>query len=345
MPHKETRLRFRQLLDEKIGDRMSRAEIVEALDVSSQTLSRYLLDHWSSVDRLLLERFADLVGCDIGDLFETRQSPFWQTFPRPSSVCNYVRLVDAPAAEIENTRRVVSDDKALRIVHGLITECAPHTNVIERFGAVGKVFDELLRDNLVVVGGPRSNPATERALAKIFGTQNPPFQFVWHPGMKAPLGAFAILAGNPGGPFGIKLGGETSIIEARYIHNKIDFEKDTTRDGRDCAVVVVANRTSELDGKPRKLMILAGFSGVGTEGAAKRLAADFREMEPRDGETHVWGIVEVIYTKTGTKGVKKLRHSDWRYRSGGRQPIAFKKNRINMQGGVRPMPKKTILTE
>jgi hypothetical protein len=342
MPHKETSLRLQQILDERekrVGDKIPKEDILEALDITSQTLSHYLLDRWSTVDRCMLERFADLAGCQVSDLFETRLSPFWDTFPKPSSSCYCVRLANPPEEEKEN-ERVVSDDKALVIMRNLIIDCASHTKVFEKYGAMGQAFDDLLNDNLIVVGGPRSNPATDRALEKVFAGQEPPFQFVWHTGMGAPAGSFATSAASADGPVGIKLTEEPLIVEAKYIHNHAEFEQSSTRDGRDCAVVVVANRTSESDMKPRKLIILAGFSGVGTEGAARILADDFREMEPRNGEPYAWGIVEVIYRKTSNKPQKILCHYDWRYRSGGRNPIAFKKKRIGMQGGAHPVTKK-----
>jgi len=43
--------------------------------------------------------------------------------------------------------------------------------------------------------------------------------------------------------------------------------------------------------------VLAGITRIGTEAAARALVADYRDLEPGEGESTVWGIVEGVYDK------------------------------------------------
>ena len=71
-----------------------------------------------------------------------------------------------------------------------------------------------------------------------------------------------------------------------------------------------------------KTIILGGFSGSGTEGAAKALVRDFRHLEPVDGARHVLGIVEAIYDKTiPNQDNRVLVGVRWKLLSGGRKRI------------------------
>ena len=81
------------------------------------------------------------------------------------------------------------------------------------------------------------------------------------------------------------------------------------------------NHQPDSSGPPRKLIVLAGFAGAGTEAAGLALAKYYRDLEPRSGETCVWGVIEVLYSKPANSMTRNILSPGWRYRVGGRLPI------------------------
>ena len=73
----------------------------------------------------------------------------------------------------------------------------------------------------------------------------------------------------------------------------------------------------------RKLIVLAGFGGPGTEAAATALVDHFRDLEPRPKEKAVWGVVEVFFRKEMYRMDRVDLRYNWRFRFGGRRPMAF----------------------
>ena len=305
-------------------------------------MRHYLEDRWTSVDRGLLERFADLVKCEVAEIFETRPSPFWEAFSEPGSSCHYIPAGGNNAAK-EGGRAIYTDDHALRLVSELVKDCAPKTVVFFGEAETAEQFRSLAEDNVVVVGSPKSNRASEYALCKIFGLEAfspnaatpPPFHFVWHPSMKVEKSTFGSVSSQPKGPCGIWLHEKRATVVADYNPDLEKFTNSRITNGRDCAVVVVMNHRTTSTGVLKKLVVLAGFTKVGTAAAAERLVADFRELEPRNDEPFVWGIVEAVFQKEKGRQDQKIIHTGWRYRSGGRTPINFKPASIHRRGGPR----------
>jgi lambda repressor-like predicted transcriptional regulator len=83
--HQEVKSRFRELLDSR-RPKTSIAALAKVLMVSETTVSNILQDKWTSVERIVLERFADFVKCQIQEIFETTSSPFWDSF-KETDVC------------------------------------------------------------------------------------------------------------------------------------------------------------------------------------------------------------------------------------------------------------------
>jgi hypothetical protein len=347
--HKEIRLRMKQLLcDHKLATKGANGIIVKNiaqlaldLEVAEPTLRHYLDDRWTSLDRGLLERFADHLKCDADKIFETENSPFWKAFEGETSSLYYIR---SWAKEPTSPRidPVFRDDIALRLVNELVTKCARHTTVYgHQQGDVQRRFRKYANENVVVVGSPKSNLASEDALQSIFGItpdspKKPPFRFVWHPDMQVQASVFGTDASGSPPRVGIWCE-EKGMVEAGYNPDEEAFiEGDAER--RDCAVVVVRNHKSGPDKPLRKMIVLAGFTRMGTEAAAERLKNDFRELEPRNGEEIVWGIVEAIVTKRPHTREQKVLHSDWRYRVGGRNPMNFKAKKISRRGSQQGEP-------
>jgi hypothetical protein len=106
--------------------------------------------------------------------------------------------------------------------------------------------------------------------------------------------------------------------------------------GRDCGVILVMNHRGRESAPIRKLIVLAGFSGIGTVGAAMALHAAYRDLEPRTGEDYVWGALEVLYRKPPETLNRQFQGYVWRSRVGGRSP-AFNPHRgpLRGRGGIR----------
>jgi len=329
---------MKELLEERRPG-TGNAELAKELQVSEATIRHYLEDRWTSVDRGILERFADLVKCEIGEIFETHPSPFWEAFSEPGSSCHYFRGRHRAQSGVPG---MYLDDQALRLVSELIKDCAPHTNVYYGQAETPEQFLTHAEDNMVVVGSPKSSLTSEYALCRIFDVETfcpdaaspPPFQFVWHPAMKVGKSSFGRMATQSDSRCGIWLRDEGVLVTADYIPNLQEFTDKRIKDGRDCAVVVVMNHRTQ-SGKVRKLVVLSGLTKVGTEAAAQRLVSDFRELEPRNNESYVWGVVEAIFQKEKGRENQKIVHTDWRYRSEGRMPIGFKPTPIQKRGGLR----------
>jgi hypothetical protein len=102
------------------------------------------------------------------------------------------------------------------------------------------------------------------------------------------------------GKLGIWLRDENELLEADSWPPD-EFQRLRIAKGRDCAVVVVWNYpATDQSGRPRKLIVLSGSGGVGTEAAARAVVDQYRDLEPRDQEP-VWGVVEVLYRKSAGK--------------------------------------------
>jgi hypothetical protein len=334
--HNEVRLRFREILDEKMPGTQA-PDLARALDVSNETAKHYLLDKWTTVDRGVLERFADFVKCEsIAEIIEAKPSPFWDAFPESGSNCLYFGPNPKRRSNIAGMLEH-NDSTALVAVSSLVKDCAPATRVQDVVEDSEETFIGS-NDNCVVVGSPLSNPVCALALGQVFDVESgngpAPFQFVWNPKLNPPISSFGRTSTESNKKVGIWLRDSDKTVESsQYNPDTAAFKKEYIRNGRDCAIVCVKNR-STVEGV-RKLILIAGLTGIGTQAAASKLVEDFRELEPRRLESMVWGVVEVIYQKAHGSLERKIFHCDWRYRSGGRSPIEFKKNPIKRRGGVR----------
>jgi hypothetical protein len=96
------------------------------------------------------------------------------------------------------------------------------------------------------------------------------------------------------------------------------------KNGKDCGLVFVANKPFGTNHNV-KLIVLAGFSGIGTLAAARALIEDFRYLEPFGDESCVYGVVEGRFSKAAKTNIQKFRDFSWKYRKGGRWPIKAQK--------------------
>ncbi len=291
----------------------------------------YRENRWPVLDRTVLERLADCFGCGIADLFVTRECPFFSAFKDDAIDANARNpaflAVRRPDAELPRFGRTTSarDDAAISHVTEMLQTQFNRVYVAMVVAETNERLVEHLSENCVVLGSPMFNTASEVALCHMFDALpfDPaervkfPFQFVSARGR--PNGASAVVTAPESGERGIWLREQKVILQADY-WPEAEFRERNVVQGRDCAVIAVMNH-SRAGGNSRKLIVLSGFSGIGTETAATALSQSFRDLEPLPNEKYVWGVIEVLFRKRANDMHRRLIDYHWRYRSGGRIPI------------------------
>jgi hypothetical protein len=332
---REVELKLDELLKEHAPE-MSSLELGKRIGVGEATVSAYRHNRWRVLDRTALERLADVFHCDVSSLLTTHQHSFFEPFLHipvkdryPVPTCIFLRRPDANTAA---TKRPLAyrDYRALDRVFTLLREWVEGIVDTDDSVTTTDQFEERLSQSCVVIGSPLVNPAAEMAICRAFGVE--PFN-PEHRG-KLPL-AFrmltskypvsAVLEEAHDGKFGIALRREKKFLAAdtwpKETFRQVDIKK-----GRDCALVMVMHHhpTPQKD-YVRKLILLSGFSGVGTEAAAMALVDSYRDLEPleREEETLVWGLIEVFYKKRPHDTTREFLSYKWRYRVGGRAPISW----------------------
>lgn len=333
-------------LQTRLDQGISKKELAAAIGVSPQKLTRMIESKWEYMTRDGIERAADYLGLDVSGVFHFVPVDFWKPIEQAKS-CTFLR--GRQRSENENEAFVVPfyDDKASRLVKDFLGESLtgvrdPEVEYYD-LGNPSKInaekrdrlMEQVTKTNYIVVGGPRTNAAAEILISKFFKAEpfHPehrtkiPFGFCWLDSDsitdKSTLGCSSSARDEHGNEPGIAF--EHGHVSANFLPAD-DYLAWDTNTGHDCGLIFVTN---SFFGKNHdaKLIFLAGFSGVGTVGAAAALIRDFRYLEPINGEKHVYGIVDVTYSKRANTRMKKFREFHWRYREGGHSPLAFKSPR------------------
>jgi hypothetical protein len=335
---REVDLNLQSLL-EKRAPGTTKVELADRLGISEGTLRGYFENRWTVLDRTVVERLADFFQCDVASLLTTTESRFFDPFraikekhpARPT--CLYLRRPDADTPRIGSGRPVAHrDNQAIGRVGRLLQQCIDDIVGIEDQAMTPDQFDQRLLSNCIVLGSPMVNPASEMAICRIFGAEpfNPrqstklPFAFRV---AATTLGPSSIVEISRDGKTGIWLREEQELLQADF-WPRDKFRELRINKGRDCAVVVACNHPSP-DKPPefRKLVVLSGFGGIGTESAADALADHYRDLEPRHGASFVWGAIEVLYKKPFNSTDREILNYNWRCRNGGRCPLDFAKRK------------------
>jgi hypothetical protein len=314
-----------------------RGELADRLGISDATLRVYLENRWTVLDRTVLERLVDFLQCDATALLTTTESRFFDTFRNHSRqeafpgrpTCLYLRRADA---NVQDSGRALAyrDHRAIEQVATLLRESVDDRMVETHDTATTQEeFARHLRQNCVVVGSPLVNPAAEMALCHAFGVK--PFDpasmtkvpFAFRIPEPPTIPDSTIVEASSDMKRGIWVREKNELIQADYWPPE-EFRRLRINRGRDCAVVVVMNhQPGGESGAYRKLIILAGFGGAGTEMAAAAFADQYRALEPRDGDGLAWGVIEIFYKKGANSTTRKDLTYNWRYRVGGRCPVDF----------------------
>jgi len=310
---------------------MTQAELSNRLGVSKATVAAYLENRWTVLDRTVLERLADVFQCEAASLLTTCESSFFAAYqidPGNRPTCLYLRR---PDAETKETGRPLAyrDNRAIERVAKLLEDSVDGIHGIEDSAATLEGFNERVRDNCVVLGSPMVNRASEMAICRVFGVEpfkagqnrELPFSFkvVAPPDTLKPS---AVIEPSPAGKRGIWLRAEKELLEVDTWPRE-EFRGMRLTRARDCAVIVVLNHQTPDKSSVRKLIVLSGFGGVGTEAAATALVDHYRDLEPSGTNNPVWGAIEVFYRKSANSMTREILSYNWRYRLSGRCPVGF----------------------
>jgi len=319
------------------SDQISKAELAKKLGVAPQTLTAMINDDWEYITRDAIERVADYLELKASELFKFETADFWKPI-REARSCTLLRGSDRGRIRSLDLQIPRYDKEATHVVENFLHDIFPDYNggiLADHQEDEAELLDRASRENCIVIGSPKSNAACEILISKFFhaepfnGSQanrrKIPFGFCWPDTNalveKSSLTCSSLAQAETKGKPGIALKGVH--VAADYKPGEKFTEWSTAggkeKYGRDCGLVFVANKA--FGAKPVKLIVLAGFSGIGTLAAAKALVRDFRDLEPRDDERCVYGIVEGRYTKAADSHLRKYRDFYWRYRHGGRWPI------------------------
>jgi hypothetical protein len=312
--------------------------LAKEIGVSPQKLNSMIDDDWEYITRDAIERAADYLQLDASDLFEFVPVDFWKPIEEEKK-CTFLRGLQGARSTEPEFRMPWYDEEATSAIKSFLRDLLEDSD--EAFIADSRQEEEdLLKratlENCIVIGSPKSNAASEILLSRFFGAapfdpsannrRKIPFGFCWQDGSpiaeRSSLTCSELARKEAGDRPGIAVRGGVHV-DANYRALEA-FRGWETRDGLDCGLVFVANRPFGTAHNV-KLIVLAGFSGVGTLAAARALLQDFRYLEQVGDESCVYGVVEGRYSKSAHTSVRKFRDFNWRYRRGGYWPIKGEK--------------------
>jgi len=318
-------------LEEALRQRLERTnkqQFAKDAIISPQTLQAMLNDEWEYIHRGAIERVMDCLGLNASQVFESAPATFWDTIKQAQS-CFFI------CGSRNDPPEVTFPTYALNAARGIQTFLESLDTIKLPFVHNSKqedLLDMVRTKNCIVIGSPKSNPATEFLLSRFFDAEPStpddanrakiPFGFLW--GNETPetqnssLGASSDerkrLQGKPG--FAWK-GGEIKVD----FREPGTFKKWESGNAVDAGLVFVADRPFGAV-QPVKLIILAGVSGIGTFAAAQALIRDFRDLQPLEKQRYVLGAVKANYSKRASPNDgRSYKSFVWLYRQAGRTPI------------------------
>lgn len=316
----------------------AKSTLAAQIGVTSQKLTSMQNDDWEYITRDSIERTADYLGLSVTEVFEFVSVDFWKPIEEARR-CTFLRGAEDVKSDETEFRISRYDDEATDVIKGFLRDSLPDLDgtVVAHHGhATDALLKRVKSESCIVIGSPKSNLASEILLSKFFdavpfdGSQENrrkiPFGFCWPD--SAPIVGRSSLTCSPlarkesGNRPGITVEGGIHIVADYKPPEK--FRLWQTEKGADCGLVFVANKPFGTN-RNVKLIVLAGFSGIGTLASAKALVQDFRYLEQIEDEKCVYGVVEAKYSTAVHSNVRKFSSFRWRYRKGGRWPIAGQK--------------------
>jgi DNA-binding Xre family transcriptional regulator len=311
----------------------SKVELAANIGVSTQKLTRMTKDEWEYITKDAIERAADYFELEVSDIFNLEPVDFWKPIEQTRS-CTFVR----GSLGVRTTGRELtipwSDDIATAEIKTFLRESLNDVSdplIADDCEDEDELMKRVARENCIVIGSPKTNAATEILLSRFFGAEpfkpsdanrrKIPFGFCWTDldprADRSSLTCSTSARKEYGNRPGIALQG---IHVPAHFYPTEQYATWDTNVGKDCGIVFVTNNPFGTN-RNVKLIVLAGFSGIGTLGAAKALVEDFRYLEPVGSQRCVYGVVEATFSKRAQSSRRKLRDVRWRYRNGGHWPL------------------------
>ena len=313
----------------------AKSVLAKEIGVSTQKLNSIMNDEWEYITRDAIERAADYLQLSAAEVFEFVPVDFWRPIEQAKK-CTFLRgSQGARTSEVE-FRIPRYDDEATAVIKSFFRDSLQDLDeapIADHLQDESELLRRAKRENCIVIGSPKSNAASEVLLSRFFGAvpfepslenrRKIPFGFCWQDGSpiadRSSLTCSSEARKESGNRPGITLKG--GIHVAADYHTAEEFHEWQTKNGADCGLVFVANKPFHTDHNV-KLIVLAGFSGIGTLTAAQALVRDFRYLEPVGSETCVYGVVQGRYGKSPNSNARKFKESvTWKYRKGGFAPI------------------------
>lgn len=316
-------------------DHLTLPKLADKLGIARSTLESILNDDWKHIRRGAIEKVADYVGLSANEIFELVPVDFWEPIIKAGQ-CTFLRGSGSVGRDIPVARW---DKVATVKISEFLHEALPgFKTAYERDHITAKDENELLdlarNENCIVIGSPKSNLACEILVSHLFDAKpfdssqdnrkKIPFGFCWpedtQPAnedivQKSSLTCSRAARKEIQNGFGIAL--KDVHVPVHYLSAE-EYKKWHTKTGKDCGLVLVANSPFGST-KDVKLIVLAGYSGVGTVAAAQALIKSFRALEPLPGKP-CYGVVEARYWKDADSENREYREFFWRYRHGGLLP-------------------------
>jgi DNA-binding Xre family transcriptional regulator len=305
-------------------DTMDLAELARDVGIAKTTLQKMLNDHWDFLPRDAIERLCDYLDCGLDGVFEMVPDGFWSSVDA-AKTCIFLR---APEKDESDHRRVARFDQSATVeIVNLLSSSIPGFNSWDEHDLLDEasLLERTRNYNCIVIGSCRSNPAAEILISRLYGAEpfngNPsnrakiPFGFVFPP--DDPLAQTSALAapGDGSGNFGLRLREGRFLGYSDYWPPSWYFTHTITS-GRDCGLFLVTDRPFKAE-KDIKLIICAGFSGVGTLAVTKGVIHHFRNLQPRLSSEPAWGVVQANFRKpTRTTDKRELKKFHWKYLTG-----------------------------
>lgn len=315
--------------------KQSKSELAAKIGVSPQTLTAMINDDWRWITRDAIERTADYLQLSATDVFEFVPVEFWRQI-QESNQCTFLRGAQDERGNERGVTIQGADDEATDKVKGFLRAYMPAFTLADHRRDTEELLRRARSENCIVIGSPKSNAASEILLSLFFDAEpfNPsddnrrkiPFGFCWPPVSKI-VDQSSLTCSTPTRR---RIKDRAGIAVKGGVHVEVDYKDPAafrawdTNGGKDSGLVFVANRPFGTD-KDVKLIVLAGFSGLGTVGAAMALIEDFRYLEPNPNEKCVYGVIRCSYSKAANSNIRSFKNFQWRIRVGGGWPIKVKK--------------------
>ena len=293
-------------------------------------------EEWQYITRDSIARAADYLNRSVEQVFEFAMVNFWEPFHQAPKY-TFLRGSQGSDEGSEGSSTNITipdlDDEATAKIKEYLRADGLKSTLAHHKREIAELLELAQTQNCIVIGGSKSNAATEILLSKFFkaepfdssdeNRQKIPFGFCWRENdtivKQSSLTCSTMARKRTKDRPGISLRGGIHVL-SDYQENDEDYFNSEIKNGRDAGLVFVANQPFESS-KNVKLIVVAGFTGIGTVGACKALIKDFRYLEPLAKDPCVFGVVQVTYLKNAKSKDRTFKKYEWIYRKGGHLPI------------------------